>query len=153
MSEYRSRTADQRRIEILARADAMGVDEAFVSTLVDSFYERIRADDMLGPVFNGEISDWAPHLAKMKAFWGSVSLGTDGYDGRPVPAHMKLSGLTPEHFERWLALFAATLEDMGASQAARDFFLDRAGRIAVSLQMAMFGDRDLGLPPVGAWKR
>ena len=35
-----------------------GVDEAMIRTLVDAFYARIRADDVLGPIFEREISDW-----------------------------------------------------------------------------------------------
>ena len=154
MSEVRSRTPEQRRAEIHARAVAMGVDEAFVSRLVDGFYERIRGDAVLGPVFNREIEDrWDVHLAKMKSFWGSVALGAEGYDGRPIPAHIKLQDLTPDDFERWMGMFHATLEELGASAEAMAFFLDRAGRISTSLQMAMFGNPELGLPPAGAWAK
>lgn len=154
MDEIRTRTPEQRRREIRERAAAMGVDEAFVGALVDGFYGRIRADAVLGPVFNREIEDrWDTHLAKMKAFWGSVALGAESYDGRPIPAHIKLQDLTHADFERWMELFAATLEELGASEEARLFFLDRAGRISTSLQMAMFGNPELGLPPAGAWAK
>ncbi len=151
MSEIRSRTPEQRRAEIRARAEAMGVDEGFVSRLVDGFYGRIREDAVLGPVFNREIEDrWDLHLSKMKSFWGSVALGAESYDGRPIPAHIKLQDLTHADFERWMELFAATLDELGASADARLFFLERAGRISASLQMAMFGNPELGLPPAGA---
>lgn len=154
MDEIRTRTPEQRRREIRERAHAMGVDEAFVGALVDGFYGRIRADAVLGPVFNREIEDrWDAHLAKMKAFWGSVALGAESYDGRPIPAHIKLQDLTHADFERWMELFAATLDELGASEDARLFFLDRAGRISASLQMAMFGNPELGLPPAGAWAK
>ena len=154
MTEIRSRTSEERRAEMRARADAMGVDADFVSSLVDGFYGRIREDAVLGPVFNREIEDrWDAHLSKMKAFWGSVSLGVEGYDGRPIPAHVKLQDLTHADFERWMGLFAATLDDLGASEEAKLFFLERAGRISVSLQMAMFGNPELGLPPAGAWAK
>ena len=48
---------------------------------------------------------------------------------------------------------AATLDELGASEDARLFFLERAGRISASLQMAMFGNPELGLPPAGAWAK
>ncbi len=154
MSDYRTRTPEQRRAEIRERAAAMGVDEAFVSDLVDGFYGRIRDDEILGPVFNGQIGDrWDVHLGKMKSFWASVALGAESYDGRPIPAHIKLQDLTPAHFERWMGMFTATLKDLGASEDAEAFFLDRAGRISTSLQMAMFGNPELGLPPAGAWAK
>ncbi len=132
----------------------MGVDADFVSRLVDGFYGRIRSDAVLGPVFNREIEDrWDVHLAKMKAFWGSVALGTEGYEGRPIPAHIKLQDLTPDDFERWMGMFHATLVELDARADAVEFFLDRAGRISASLQMAMFGNPELGLPPAGAWAK
>lgn len=137
-----------------ARAAGMGVDEDFVSRLVDGFYGRIREDAVLGPVFNREIEDrWGAHLAKMKAFWSSVALASEGYEGRPIPAHIKLQDLTHADFERWMGLFAATLDELGAGEEAKRFFLERAGRISTSLQMAMFGDPELGLPPAGAWAK
>ena len=89
-----------------------GVDEAMIRMLVDAFYERVRADETLGPIFEREISDWRPHLDKMYDFWSSVVLMTKRYDGRPVPAHIKIEGLDHPHFEHWLALFQQTARDV-----------------------------------------
>ncbi len=139
-------SADERRAEIQAHAHAMGITEDYISTLVDTFYERIRAHALIGPIFEEAIGDdWAPHLAKMKRFWSSVALNTGAYSGKPVPAHQKLSSTRPWHFKIWLALFRQTLDDTAPSREAADYFMDRAERIAQSLQLAMFGVP--GIPP------
>jgi hemoglobin len=125
-----------------------GVDEAMIRALVHGFYDRIRADAILGPVFAAEISDWDPHLAKMVDFWSSVVLMTKRYDGRPVPAHVKISGLDRAHFAHWLALFESTAREL-CPPAAADLFIDRAHRIAQSLQLSLDFHRGI-LPPLKA---
>ncbi|MDX1291319.1 MAG: group III truncated hemoglobin [Hyphomonas sp.] len=135
----RIRSADDRRREIQENAARLGIDEAFVSDLVDNFYTRVRAHPLLGPVFDAEIQDdWGPHLAKMKDFWSSVAMNTGRYSGKPFPAHMKLTGITPAHFNIWLALFQLTLEDLSDNPETVDYFMERANRIARSFQLGMF---------------
>lgn len=120
-------------------AAAMGIDAALISSLVDGFYTHVRADPVLGPIFDGEIGDeWDEHLAKLKRFWSSIMLHDGSYSGRPMPVHMKLTGLTPEHFQTWLTLFEQTLGEIGASEAAQAHFMDRARRIAQSFQLNIF---------------
>ena len=136
MSEFVVRSADQRRSDIQARADKMGINEAYISTLVGIFYQRIRKDEVLGPIFNEAIADWDAHLPRMKTFWSAVALNTGTYSGRPVPAHQKLDGITSDHFDRWLALFKETLEDTAPTPQAVDYFMERADRIAKSLKLA-----------------
>lgn len=80
-----------------------------INELVDSFYSKVREDDMLGPIFNKTIQDkWPVHLDKMYRFWGTVLLGEFSYRGQPFLAHLKLP-LSLEHFQRWLNLFNETL--------------------------------------------
>lgn len=133
-------SAHERRAQIQAHAASIGINEAYISTLIDTFYARVRADPELGPIFNGEIGDgWGPHLVRMKTFWASVALNAGSYSGKPVPAHTKLHGVQPEHFDTWLALFRSTLTDTAPSSEAIDYFMERANRIAESLKLAMFG--------------
>ena len=130
---------------------AAGVDEAMIVALVHGFYDRIRADEVLGPVFSAEISDWDPHLAKMVDFWSSVVLMSKRYDGRPVPAHVKIPGLDRAHFTRWLALFEEVAREICPPDAA-DLFIDRARRIAHSLQLSLDFHRGI-MPPLKAPSR
>ena len=133
------RSAEQRRAEIDANARQMQVDEAYISLLVETFYDRIRSDALLGPVFETAVNGhWDTHLSTMKDFWSSMALGTGRYDGRPMPKHMALKGITPAHFESWLALFYKTLQDTAPTQAAEDWFIERAVRVARGFQLNMF---------------
>ncbi len=112
-----------------------GLDEDILRNLVHRFYDRVRADAVLGPVFAGRIADWPPHLERMVAFWSSVALMTGRYHGAPMPAHATLP-VTWTHFDRWLALFRATAEEI-CPPAGAALVIDRAGRIARSLHMAV----------------
>lgn len=128
--------AEARRAEAAARIRAeTGIDEAMISTLVEAFYDRVRADPVIGPVFASKISDWGPHLAQMKLFWSSVALATGVYEGRPMPKHMGLP-IDSRHFDRWLQLFEATAREVCPPVAA-EHFLFRARRIAQSFEMGV----------------
>lgn len=131
--------AAAKREEIQRKAAAMGIDDAYVDLLVDTFYERIRAHSDLAPVFASVIEDWPPHLARMKDFWASAAYNAGRYSGRPIPAHMKIKGLTPQLFQQWLGLFRQTLEETAPSPEVVEHFMSRANRIAASLQLAVFG--------------
>ncbi len=122
------------------------LSEPLVERLVQIFYERIRADAVLGPIFEGRLAGrWDRHLTAMVDFWSSVVLMSGRYSGRPHAAHQPL-GLTPEHFERWLALFETTVAELCAGPAAARF-IDRAHRIADSLQIGLnIGPKALNLP-------
>ncbi|MBM7405084.1 MULTISPECIES: group III truncated hemoglobin [Sphingomonas] len=117
---------------------ALEMDDEGLKALVEVFYARVRADAALGPIFNDAIADWPEHLDKLAAFWSSVMLTSGRYKGQPVPAHMKHKDrITPALFDRWLALWAQTTDELmtpGAAAALQD----RAARIAHSLQLAMF---------------
>lgn len=44
-------------------------DRRDVARLVNVFYDRVRADDMLGPIFDDVAAvDWAVHLPRMYDF-------------------------------------------------------------------------------------
>src|SRR5882757_7907398 len=61
------------------------ITEENIRRLVDAFYVRVRADSVLGPIFERAIpGDWQPHLEKMYAFWSSVMLTSGRYKGNPV---------------------------------------------------------------------
>ena len=122
------------------------IDEAGLRRVVDLFYSRVRADPLIGPVFDDAVHDWPAHLALLGDFWSSVMLTSGRYKGQPVPAHRKhLGRLTPAMFERWLALWAETSSELMAPAAAAALQA-RAARIAESLQLALF----FKLPPAPA---
>src|SRR5690606_7941927 len=81
-----------------------------IETLVYSFYDRVRADAELGPIFNAHIENWDTHLKKMVSFWSSMIRGTGTYSGTPMPKHIALPDLSAELFQQWLALFRETTQ-------------------------------------------
>lgn len=124
-----------------------GIDEKMIEQLVHGFYRKIRADSVLGPIFERVIRDtWEPHLAKMCTFWSSIMLMSGTYKGTPMLAHVRLKDVRPEHFDRWLALFReATAETCPEDIAA--LFMDKAENIARSFQLGMFY-RPGAMPPI-----
>ncbi|MBP9047080.1 MAG: group III truncated hemoglobin [Tabrizicola sp.] len=112
-----------------------GLDEGILRSLVHRFYDKVRADEVLGPVFAGRITDWAPHLERMEAFWSSVALMTGRYHGAPMPAHATLP-VSWADFERWLELFRETALEVCPPVGAAHV-TERAERIARSLHMAV----------------
>ncbi|MEZ5826920.1 MAG: group III truncated hemoglobin [Hyphomicrobiales bacterium] len=124
--------------------------EPAIHLLVDRFYAKVRQDAELGPIFEHAIADeWDAHLATMRDFWSSITLTSGRYHGNPVAAHRRLEHVTPKLFERWLALFAETCAEL-FDEALAASFMDKARRIATSLQLALFyrpeHDRPRGAP-------
>lgn len=108
-----------------------------LARLVERFYARVRADALIGPVFNRAIGDWPHHLDKLTHFWSSVMLGSGYYKGNPVAAHLKhIDAITPEMFERWLALWHETAADVITPEGAA-LLQAKADRIADSLKLAI----------------
>ena len=113
--------------------------EENIRELVDVFYQRVRADEILGPVFNLALAGrWQTHLPKMGAFWSSIVLGVKQYRGNVLQAHQSLDKLEPQHFSAWLSLFLNTVETR-YEPAAAVRFMEPALRIAQSLQLDRFG--------------
>lgn len=116
----------------------LAIDESSLRQLVSAFYERVRADAALGPIFNDAIHDWPGHLEQLTAFWSSVMLSSGRYKGQPVPAHLRhRNRITPELFQHWLALWGETADAM-MSPGAAAALKGKAARIAESLQLALF---------------
>ena len=93
-----------------------------IERLVNSFYERIRFDELLGFIFN-EVADvdWDSHLSKMYDFWETVLFRAGSYRGNLLGAHAKLVSRTAmgrEQFDRWLELFRSTVDELFSGENA-----------------------------------
>src|SRR5512138_834647 len=92
-------TSPLQRAEITAEIVARtGIDEAMIERLVRRFYDAVRDDALLGPIFAARITDWEPHLQRMFAFWSSVALMSGRYHGQPMAKHMPLP-VDARHFD------------------------------------------------------
>lgn len=128
------------------------LDEEMVRAVVHGFYDRIREDELLGPIFYSRIAPeaWPHHLAKMCDFWSATLLRTSRYGGRPLPPHLAIPGLGEAHFRRWLTLFRATVRELCPPEVAA-LFMDRALRIAHSFRLAVAfsrGESTIEIEPI-----
>jgi hemoglobin len=83
-----------------------------IKTLVDAFYEKVRRDELLSPIFNERIQNrWPQHLEKMYSFWQTVLLNEQTYSGSPFPPHAHLP-INHSHFEKWVELFISTIDEL-----------------------------------------
>lgn len=104
-----------------------------IKLLVDSFYEKVRNDDFLAPIFNERIKDrWPHHLEKMYTFWQTVLLEDQTYFGAPFPPHANLP-INNEHFNKWIQLFTETINENFSGSIA-DEALWRADKMALMFQ-------------------
>jgi hemoglobin len=113
------------------------VTEADIRRLVHGFYDSVQTDALLGPVFAARIAagEWPAHLDKMCSFWSTILLGTGRYLGNPMLVHHGIPGLTPDHFDRWLGLFAVVLGEVFDRETASAIH-GRAARMAERLGAA-----------------
>jgi hemoglobin len=111
------------------------ITESEISTLVDTFYAKVRLDSEIGPIFNAIVDDWPHHLALLKNFWSTVLLTTGRYKGDPMMRHLQLP-LDPDHFERWLTLFAETATEV-LPPAVAATVIDKSQRIAENFKLGI----------------
>ena len=97
-----------------------------IEKLVNRFYDQVRADGLLAPVFSHV--DWPKHLPVMYNFWSSMLLGEQSYTGNPFEKHIHLP-IGREHFTQWLNLFTGTV-DQNFSGSNAEEIKDRARNIA-----------------------
>jgi hemoglobin len=83
-------------------------DREDVILLVNDFYEKVKQDNLLGPLFAHV--DWPHHLPIMYSFWSSMLLGDQSYKGNPFQKHISLA-ITASHFDRWMELFNQTVDE------------------------------------------
>lgn len=113
------------------KKDILNFDD--IKLLVDTFYDKVREDQLIGPIFDERIQNrWPEHLAKMYTFWQTVLLGEHTYYGSPFPPHANLP-VEKEHFERWLSLFSQTLHQLFSGEIA-DEAMWRANKMATMFQ-------------------
>lgn len=88
---------------------------ADVQLLVNSFYEKVKADPVIGPVFTEQFNiNWDRHLQTMYDFWENALFFTGDYAGNPIVSHRRIHKkypFRPEYFQAWLSLFTATVDE------------------------------------------
>jgi hemoglobin len=113
-----------------------------IAALLTDFYGRAFDDDLLGPVFvDVARMSLAEHLPVMCDFWQTVLFRSGQYRANALAPHLRLhrkAHLTPAHFERWLTLWRATVDERHAGAKA-DLAKLQATRIAGAMSRRITG--------------
>jgi len=95
-----------------------------VELLVDTFYEKVKANAIIGYIFNDIAKvDWKNHLPRMYSFWASILLGEHSFSGNPMNRHIQLSKIAPmtdKEFSEWLKIFTQTTDDLFEGEKSED---------------------------------
>ena len=121
-------------------------NRAEINFLVNTFYARVRKDDLLGPIFNSQVKDWPEHLTRLTDFWETNLLFRRAYKGNPLKAHIDADrradqGITTEHFGRWLQLWFGTIDTHFYGEHA-ERAKNHARKMSTHLFMKIFQSRD-----------
>jgi hemoglobin len=79
-----------------------------IQSLVDLFYGKVLKDSLLAPFFAA--LDFEAHKPKMVHFWSFVLLDEARYTTDVTQKHIHMR-LKKEHFDQWLFLFNATVDE------------------------------------------
>ncbi|MFM6975880.1 MAG: group III truncated hemoglobin [Sphingobacteriaceae bacterium] len=101
------------RRDIETRAD--------IELMVDTFYEKVKDDDLIGPIFNTRIAPdaWPKHLERMYTFWTTILLSQPGYSGNPFDKHRDMP-IEQAHFDRWVSLFKNIIDLLFEGPVAKE---------------------------------
>lgn len=97
-----------------------------IALLVNTFYGKVLQDELLKPFFAN--LDFEAHKPHMIHFWSFVLLDEPNYTTNVTEKHLHMP-LKQEHFDRWLALFNQTLDELFSGEKA-EMAKQRAATIA-----------------------
>ncbi len=90
--------------------------------LVRAFYGRALDDPIIGWIFVDVAKlDVEAHVPQIASFWETILLGAQSYAGGAFAPHAALHmkvRLRGGHFERWLALWRDTVDELFAGERA-----------------------------------
>lgn len=113
--------------------------ETNISRILAKFYDRVKADEDLGPVF-AVVEDWDEHLTRLSEFWSSLMLTTGRYKGNPLSMHLAhAEKFRPLMFIKWLEIWRETTDELVAPEIAFEMQA-RAKRIASRFSIMICGE-------------
>lgn len=115
-----------------------------VFLLISIFYNKIKKDEFIGPIFLNAIKDdeWQDHLEKLTDFWETNLFFAKKYKGNPMKVHQQLDAnnnftISQKHFGKWLELWISTVDELFYGEKALKA-KNNARNISFSLYMKMF---------------
>ncbi len=120
------------------RGVAAGLSEPVIRTVILSFYEKVKRDPLLGPIFEQAIgAHWDMHIDRIILFWLTATGLQRGYEGRNfMPAHLKHASIHPDQLPRWLTLFRETAGEHCGPEGSHAL-IDIAERMAQTLEIGL----------------
>lgn len=118
-------------------------DRDDVERLVRAFYEKALVDAEIGYLFEIAQLDLEAHLPIMVGFWQTMLLGVRAYHRNAFAVHAELHAkepLTAAHFDRWLALWAQTVDELFAGERA-ELAKAHATRVGRAFALRLSGRR------------
>ena len=100
--------------DITTRAD--------IEKLIVAFYEKVKADAVIGYIFTDVVKiNWPHHIPIIVNFWEAILLDNPVYTKNAMEVHYTLNEkepLTPEHFKKWVSLFTDTVDELFEGKTA-----------------------------------
>jgi hemoglobin len=113
-----------------------------IEILVNAFYDKVKQDEVIGFFFTDVVKVmWEKHLPTMYDFWDGVLFHSNKYTGNPMEKHLHINALSKMsmvHFQRWIQLFTATVDELYQGKNA-EVIKQRAISIATVMQIKIFG--------------
>ena len=105
--------------------------------LMEAFYSKMLKDEQIGYIFT-EVAqlNLEHHLPLLADFWNNALFHAGGYKNNVVQIHKDLNAketLKPEHFKRWQALLAETIDAHFKGEIAEKMKL-RASQVGMTVQ-------------------
>ena len=100
-------------------------DRSDINLLVNSFYIKIRTNELLGPIFNKHIfeNEWILHTEKLTDFWETNLFGKHVFKGNPTQKHIQVDynlnhTINQDHFAVWLKIWFETIDELFVGEIA-----------------------------------
>lgn len=122
-------------------------NRADIELLVNTFYAKVRKDELLGSIFNTHIADdkWPEHLAKLADFWETNLFAVPKFKGNPTQKHIDVDAnlnytVEQKHFGVWIQLWFETIDQLYSGKLA-DKAKNAARRMSTIQYLAMWQQR------------
>ncbi|TMM57522.1 group III truncated hemoglobin [Maribacter algarum] len=98
-------------------------DREDVFDLVETFYTKVRSNELLGPIFENHIDDWPKHLDRLTDFWETNLFFIRKFKGNPLLKHQIVDAgagysIDEHHFGVWLNLWFETVDQLFKGEKA-----------------------------------
>ncbi len=115
-------------------------DRNDIVELLDRFYRAAFRDEMIGHFFTEVVPlNLETHIPVIADFWEAIIFNTQAYRKNVMEVHQhihQLSSIKKEHLDRWLEIFAATIDETYVGRNA-ELMKQRARSIATLMDIKL----------------